>query len=155
MFQSLSSDAGVKGNMLELIYASAACRPFDEGQLSDLLRQARANNARLGVTGILLYDQGSFLQVLEGDEHHVEPLFASIARDPRHDRVNIIRKSSVSTPSFAAWTMGFVSLDASLLKRAPLRHALRSNGSLTHNATELTDLLDQFREGRFRQYVQG
>jgi hypothetical protein len=51
--------------------------------------------------------------------------------------------------------MGFVSLDASLLKRAPLRHALRSNGSLNHDATELTELLDQFREGRFRQYVRG
>jgi hypothetical protein len=141
--------------MLELIYASAARRPFDDGQLAELLTKARANNARLGVSGILLYDQGSFLQVLEGDEPTVLPLFERIARDDRHDRVSILRRTTITTPSFGAWTMGFVSLDPKLIKQLPARHALRSNGSFEGDAVDVLAILDQFRAGQFRQYIRG
>jgi hypothetical protein len=141
--------------MLELIYVSAAWRPLDDGQLAELLTQARTKNARLGVSGILLYDQGSFLQVLEGDEQTVLPLFDTIARDARHQRVSILRRTNVTAPSFREWTMGFVSLDAGLRKQLPSRHALRSNGSLSGSAPDVLAALDQFRAGQWRQYIRG
>jgi hypothetical protein len=143
------------GTMLELIYMSAARRPFDDGQLAELLTRARVNNSRLGVSGILLYDQGSFLQVLEGDETTVMPLFERIARDDRHDRVSIIHRTNIAAPSFGAWTMGFVSLDAQLGKQLPSRHALRSNGSFEGSAVDVLAILDQFRAGQWRQYIRG
>ncbi|HEX5661670.1 MAG TPA: BLUF domain-containing protein [Polyangiales bacterium] len=138
--------------MLELVYVSAARRPFDEGQLAALLAQARAKNARLGVVGILLYDHGSFLQVLQGEESTVMPLFETIARDARHERVSVLQRNIVQEASFGAWTMGFVSLATTPL---PSRHALRSNGTFEGTALEVLAVLDHFREGQWRQYIRG
>ena len=53
--------------MIALVYVSAARKLFDEAELSALLTQCRANNARLGVTGVLLYADGNFMQALEGE----------------------------------------------------------------------------------------
>jgi hypothetical protein len=139
--------------MVEVIYVSAARRPFDEGQLAALLTHAREKNERLGVSGILLYEDSSFLQVLEGDEHRVVPLLETIARDARHERVRVLRRTEIERPSFAAWSMGFVSLDAHVRKLVPLRHALRSNGTLTTDAPDVVAFLDQFRAGQWRQNI--
>ncbi|HPB31711.1 MAG TPA: BLUF domain-containing protein, partial [Candidatus Sumerlaeota bacterium] len=54
-------------NLIHLIYCSAAARPFSHKALTDLLGIARIHNARYGLTGMLLYSDGSFFQVLEGD----------------------------------------------------------------------------------------
>ena len=67
-----------------LIYVSSAVEYFDEAALEELLAQARANNARLGITGLLLYGEGAFLQLLEGPRQSVESLYATIREDPRH-----------------------------------------------------------------------
>ena len=48
----------------EIVYVSSATRPFQEAELQDLLLKARENNARLGVTGMLLYIGGNFMQLL-------------------------------------------------------------------------------------------
>ena len=61
--------------MHQVVYASAAVEAFSEVQLVQLLARARTNNERLGVTGLLLYDEGSFLQVLEGDAKVIELLY--------------------------------------------------------------------------------
>ena len=52
--------------LTQLIYVSKATRALDKEELTTLLGKIRPNNSRLGITGILLHDSGSFLQVLEG-----------------------------------------------------------------------------------------
>jgi Sensors of blue-light using FAD len=54
--------------MYELIYTSAETQAFTPADLAAMLRVARENNAAAHVTGILLYHQGSFMQVLEGEQ---------------------------------------------------------------------------------------
>jgi hypothetical protein len=65
--------------MYQVFYSSAALVPFSDAELTDLLAVSRANNLRLGVTGMLLYHDGSFLQALEGEETIVERLYAKSA----------------------------------------------------------------------------
>ncbi len=123
--------------------------------LASILESARKNNARLGVTGILLYDAGSFIQVLEGDGPVVRELFEKIGRDPRHDRVTMLGERPIDKRSFGAWTMGYVSLDPALLKQLPKRHSLSSNGSLEDTQAAVVQMLDAFRDGRWRSYITG
>ena len=93
--------------MIELIYGSSACQPMTWEQIEDLLRTSRAKNAAKGVTGLLLYQDGSFIQALEGEAAAVEELFREIAADPRHSGVLVLSRGEIERRSFADWSMGF------------------------------------------------
>jgi Sensors of blue-light using FAD len=90
-----------------LIYASVATEDFKTAQLTDLLQQARQTNETLGVTGTLLYSDGSFFQVLEGESAVVEQLYQNIMRDERHEQCTLIIKEPIARRSFGNWSMGF------------------------------------------------
>ncbi|MEQ8496099.1 MAG: BLUF domain-containing protein, partial [Gammaproteobacteria bacterium] len=91
-------------SLIHCIYASAATAPLDAAQRRELLRVARANNRRLGVTGILLYVDGSFFQVLEGEADVVDELFLRIAGDPRHANVTEIIRERIAQRAFPDWS---------------------------------------------------
>lgn len=93
--------------MLSLCYLSSATVPFSQAELDALLAKSRANNTRDDISGMLLYRDGDFLQVLEGPEAAVRTTFQRISRDPRHARVMLIDESDIDARSFADWSMGF------------------------------------------------
>ena len=97
-----------------LAYESQASVPLTAPDLLDLLGQSRANNARLGLTGILLYRHGTFLQVLEGPRGQVDDLYATIERDPRHHEVSTVLAEDRRGRRFPDWTMGFADVDGDL-----------------------------------------
>lgn len=101
------------GALFQLMYESTAVQPMSAEDLNALLEQARARNSRWGVTGLLLYKHGRFLQVLEGLEQPVRDLFASIARDARHTDIQIVFTSPIERRTFPDWQMGFIACDAS------------------------------------------
>jgi hypothetical protein len=90
-----------------LIYVSSAIEYFDEAALMDLLAQARANNARLGITGLLLYGEGAFLQLLEGPRDAVEALYATIREDSRHTLCMVLDEDAHVPRLFGDWRMAF------------------------------------------------
>lgn len=94
-----------------LAYESQASVPLTAPDLLDLLTRSRAKNAVLGVTGILLYRQGTFLQVLEGSRAEVDELYATIAGDPRHHGVSTVLAEDRRARRFPDWTMGFADVD--------------------------------------------
>ncbi len=96
--------------LIQLIYCSAAQVRFERDQLVALLDVARRKNRRYGVTGMLLFTEGSFFQVLEGPPESVDAIFESISRDDRHDQVTVIIREAVARRSFEDWTMGFADL---------------------------------------------
>jgi hypothetical protein len=96
--------------LYHLIYLSSATQEFDEASLDDLLDVARRNNASLGVSGMLLYNDGNFIQYVEGEEADVRALFARIAVDPRHSGVLTVSEGPVDHRVFADWSMGFRTL---------------------------------------------
>ena len=97
-----------------LAYESQASVPLTAPDLLDLLAQSRENNARSGVTGILLYRHGTFLQVLEGPHAEVDALYATIARDPRHREVSTVLAEDRPERRFPDWTMGFADVGGEL-----------------------------------------
>ena len=103
--------------MFHIVYASSTLQPFTKPELQALLEQARQKNAKLGLTGMLLYKDGNFMQVLEGEKEAVTKLAAIIERDPRHKRVLILLRGTSEERLFPNWTMGFRDLaDANATK---------------------------------------
>ena len=104
--------------MFFLVYVSAAVTWFSAAELHSLLAAARANNQRAGITGMLLYKDGNFMQVLEGEEAAVRALQARIACDLRHRGMVVIASGPLQQRQFPDWTMGFA--DLSLVADSPL-----------------------------------
>ena len=97
--------------MFYLIYMSTASRPMNYEGLSDLLKEARTENARQGITGMLLHQQDTFLQILEGEEENVRALYEKLRKDPRHSGLHIVRQGHSDRRIFEDWSMGFVNMD--------------------------------------------
>ena len=93
--------------MLSLVYVSFATVPFSDADLVALLEKSRRNNTRDGISGMLLYRDGDFLQVLEGPEDAVRAAYARIARDNRHGRIMMLDESEISERAFGDWSMGY------------------------------------------------
>jgi hypothetical protein len=96
--------------LIHCIYASAAIRDLDDGELRTLLGDARYRNIQAAVSGMLLYTAGSFFQVLEGEPEAVDATFARIAQDLRHQQVTVINREPIAGRSFGEWSMGFTSV---------------------------------------------
>lgn len=103
--------------LIQMIYLSNSTH-FDsdtDEKLQSLLKTARRNNNRLGVTGMLLYHNGSFLQVLEGQESVVDALYERIKQDDRHRACMIVARLKVPEREFGNWSMGFQKPEGVLL----------------------------------------
>jgi hypothetical protein len=107
-YVSMSSTIAIAPDQLvSLVYVSSGGREFDDLEIRALLAQARKNNERCGLTGMLLYRVGNFLQVLEGLDSEVESTLQRIQRDPRHRGIMVMKKTAIQTRSFSEWTMAF------------------------------------------------
>lgn len=100
-------------HLRSVVYVSAATRPFSDVDLALLLTASRLNNEPRGLTGVLLYREGHFIQALEGPEQAVRRTLATIAADPRHTGVWILADALVTTREFGSWSMGYLPPDAS------------------------------------------
>ncbi len=97
--------------MYQLLYASSAKRKFSGADLQSLLGECRAFNGPAGITGMLLYEDGNFIQLLEGEETDVKRLFERIDRDSRHRGVLILDQGETRERQFGNWSMGFRQLE--------------------------------------------
>ncbi len=95
-----------------LVYFSSSVGLFQEEDLAAILRQSRHNNAKLGITGVLLYVRGSIIQVLEGEKQTVEALYKRIEQDERHTDVSIGLNRPITQRLFANWSMGYETITA-------------------------------------------
>lgn len=93
--------------MFYLIYLSSATHLYTGADLAGILEKARQNNTSMGVTGLLLYHDGSILQILEGDEDTVKSLYTTIAKDSRHRNIIKMVTGTCDERHFPDWSMGF------------------------------------------------
>jgi Sensors of blue-light using FAD len=100
--------------MFSITYVSSAIQPFSSHELRDLLEQCNGNNRKLDVTGMLLYKDGNFMQVLEGEEPSVRKVHETIGRDPRHRGLITLLQGITPERQFPEWSMGFRDLGADL-----------------------------------------
>ena len=106
-------------SMLQLIYTSEAKNNFSPGELQNLLLTARRNNDRDAITGMLLYEDGTFLQVLEGENEVIESTYQRIAADKRHHKIMLIARFEIDHRSFHDWEMGFFDASGGKLLQLP------------------------------------
>ena len=92
----------------QIIYSSEAATPMQTDDLEKLLCHARRRNADEGITGALVYAEGIFLQILEGDKVRVQDLMATIRRDMRHVSVLVLREGEIPAKIFGNWKMAYV-----------------------------------------------
>ncbi|WP_460034337.1 BLUF domain-containing protein, partial [Methylothermus subterraneus] len=93
--------------MIRLSYLSQASQEFADAELNAFLEECRARNRACGITGVLYYGNGMFLQVLEGPQEAVEQTFKRIRKDRRHHDIHLIEKIPVSQRRFGEFNLAF------------------------------------------------
>ena len=93
--------------MRQLLYVSNTVDELGLGDLDHVLTASRRNNSMMGITGLLLFIDGGFLQMLEGEERAVRELYTRITSDPRHRNTRLMLDREVPCRAFPEWSMGF------------------------------------------------
>lgn len=97
-------------NLWSIVYVSAATVPLSEDELEALLTKSRCNNPQKDITGILLYHDGNFMQIIEGPKQAAIELYARIQVDPLHKSVITLLSQAAEQRLFADWSMEFRNL---------------------------------------------
>jgi hypothetical protein len=91
----------------QILYRSYKSDYFNESEVENILTVSRKNNALLDITGILVYRDGVFIQLLEGDKKSISELYTSkITKDRRHKDCRILLDLDDQTRIFPHWSMG-------------------------------------------------
>lgn len=93
---------------VQLIYSSVASEKMPKSKLYKILMVARSRNESLDVTGLLMFINGVFLQILEGERDVVCALMKKISSDPRHSNVKVLREADIEQRTFSSWRMAYV-----------------------------------------------
>ena len=96
--------------LVRLLYVSRAVDPEDSKAIQSILDSARDHNLSNGITGILCYGGGIYLQAIEGGRMQVNELYGHIVRDDRHKDVALLHYVEITERRFSGWTMGQVNL---------------------------------------------
>jgi hypothetical protein len=96
--------------LIRLLYVSRAVNKDNAGVIESILASSRSHNLGNGITGVLCYGGGVFLQAIEGGRNAVNVLYNHIAADERHTDVVLLHYEEITERRFGGWTMGQVNL---------------------------------------------
>jgi uncharacterized Fe-S cluster-containing MiaB family protein len=138
-------------DLVHCIYTSAGTKNFENDEIIAILRRARLNNEKLKITGMLLYESGSFFQIIEGKKETIEQLYDKISQDKRHDRVTKILVEPIEKRSFSEWTMGYPQITREELSKIKGLNDFFSSGKCYSDLdkSRATKLLEAFKNGRW------
>jgi blue light- and temperature-responsive anti-repressor len=141
--------------LIQLIYSSTATAELFETDILTILAKSRENNSKCGVTGILLADQWSFFQVLEGEEDDVTGVYERIVQDSRHTKIITIVKEAIPQRAFGEWTMGFAEIKSEdLQSMTGMNDFFRDASILSQiNSGRAKKLVQAFKDGRWRSKI--
>ncbi|WP_083898976.1 BLUF domain-containing protein [Robiginitomaculum antarcticum] len=97
--------------MHHIVYASSSYKILPTEELNGILEIARRANSANKITGMLLYKDGNFLHVLEGEKSIILSCYNQIFDDPRHHGIITLLNEPITTRSFQDWSMAFISYD--------------------------------------------
>lgn len=127
-----------------LLYVSCAPHLVSEDSLLEILETSRRNNLERAITGMLLYVEGNFMQVLEGPRAAVLDIKETIERDPRHHTVIEILNLPISERIFAEWSMGFRRADRAELDDSGMNRFLEARPSVEETDPSALRILKNF-----------
>jgi hypothetical protein len=137
--------------MLQVIYASTATHPLSARHLTALLAQARSANHEQEISGVLVYHQETFLQVLEGPDEAVGQLYEHIRQDGRHTDVRLLLRETIDAKEFGEWSMGFVDSDAAAQTLEGYVNYRADLTALAPDSARAKKILKQFQAGAWRR----
>jgi len=97
--------------LFRMAYISTASKLFSSAELREMLKESIKRNKAAGITGMLLYKDGQFMQVLEGTLEVVTATYGRISKDPRHHGIMVLVKGAVQERRFPGWSMAFRDLN--------------------------------------------
>lgn len=100
----------------QMIYASRVCESASSDDFTEILQTSRKNNQRVGIGGVLLYDERYFFQGVEGERSDVNNLLNRLVKDTRHTDFHLLSFKSLSHRLFSRWCMASSS---AVMVRAP------------------------------------
>lgn len=101
-----------------IVYSSREVRPMSDADKQQLLEKAREFNRAHGITGMLLYFDMVFFQVLEGPRVALEQLYERICKDVRHQDVTTHVSEAVDERLFPEWSMAYRAADGRSVRSA-------------------------------------
>lgn len=142
-------------SLIHFIYTSAATEPFSPEELEELLVTARKNNDSLNITGMLIHEEGSFFQVLEGREENIDLLFDKICEDKRHNKITKLIFEAIEERSFSEWSMGHAEVTRNELANIEGLNDFFLAGKCFHELDNgrAKTLLGAFRKGKWRSAI--
>jgi Sensors of blue-light using FAD len=130
----------------QLIYVSTTTRRYSADEMSALLDQCRRNNKRDGITGMLLYKDGHFMQALEGEPGVLARAFDRILADERHrDAIAVLDRMGTGR-DFADWSMGYRRVDVGEVPGEGFNDVLLRSADVEEGAPLAVRLLKRFAE---------
>lgn len=101
--------------MFALIYTSHAVQDCNKTMLMNILNTSIKNNAQNAITGVLIYREKKFIQLLEGQEKTITDLYQRIEQDKRHTNCEILHSSHIAERNIEQWSMGFLHVESGTL----------------------------------------
>lgn len=140
-------------DLSHLIYVSASTeRKLGIEEVKKFVNGCRPANESIDVTGMLIFIDGAFFQVLEGDRPVIEALFEKISMDKRHRRVTKLVAEPIPEREFSEWSMGLSHLSSSEIAKIPGLKSFFANGNslLEMEEGRAKELLSAFSAGKWR-----
>jgi len=129
--------------MYFLIYRSETTTTMLEDDLALILTQSHKRNKPMDVTGMLLFFEGKFLQLLEGKEEDVKQIYKIICNDTRHINIKMLKDGNIDERLFPGWSMSFRPITKQELADEPAYKDIYKPGS--EGAIELVSLFNLLR----------
>jgi EAL domain-containing protein (putative c-di-GMP-specific phosphodiesterase class I) len=130
----------------QIIYQSTAEAGVSEDKLDAISRASQKNNQAKGITGILLFDNVTFFQVLEGEEPAIYETYELIKKDTRHSEIVLITDQVIHKRDFAKWSMSVNKMDQFQNESKSLQNVFELN-----NESRIFSIINSFASGRWRR----
>jgi len=136
--------------LFHIAYVSFSFKSLTEKELEELLLDIRNRNKKQNVTGLLLYNDGSFIQVIEGEKETLNHLFEKISKDNRHENIVKLVEEPIEKRAFPDWSMGFEVLNYKQIDHIPgyskFMNSENPEELIKESTREIMHLLNSFRK---------
>jgi len=135
-------------DLIHIVYLSYSTKELSESELNGFLSTIRRKNEIQNITGLLLYNDEAFIQVIEGKREIINTLFDNISKDSRHSNIVKLLEEPIENRAFPSWFMGFRKLNKEQTPQVPgYSDFMQKNKDATMDCSEaVKHLLYSFRK---------
>lgn len=92
-----------------ICYVSTANQDLSSSEIVEILQQTESRNNKHGINGLLVFSDGTFFEVIEGEKMMIKELFETIREDGRHKNLIVIFEKDIPKKLFDDKDSTFIS----------------------------------------------